>query len=113
MASKDMPSTSKDIPSTSKEDSHRDSDSVTTDHSNRSRRGCVTCNRLVLTSNDPHESCINCLGPSHSMLDCVVCQAFTPSYKLFRARRLAHWQHEQTRICPSNSVVKAKSKQII
>ena len=78
--------------------------------SNSARRSCVKCNRLVLGKTEPHDTCIDCLGKFHSMLDCVECQSLSVSSKVLRARRLAHWQFEGSGVCPSINTVKALVK---
>ena len=74
------------------------------------RKSCTKCCRSVLFSNDGHDMCIDCLGPHHDMISCSICQNLSLNDKTLRARRLSHWQHEQSGICPSMSVVKALAK---
>ena len=83
-----------------------DSVSVLSDVSVKSKKVCDGC-RKVLAMGDPHSMCCTCLGPSHDMLDCVLCQGLPYAQKIMRARRIAHWCQQGTEACPSiNSITK-------
>ena len=60
-------------------------------------RSCDTCLKgNKLAREDPHSTCLKCLGRNHDMKACADCTAMTVRARLQRARSMLLWRHGLT-----------------